>query len=285
MLESNQYKVENENSRPLISVVCISFNQVKYIDDAVKGILSQKTTVPFEIIIHDDASTDGTSDKLRFYAENYPKLIKLIVREENAFSKVSFGFVEDLFEICRGDYIAFFECDDYWIDENKLEKQYAIMESNKQLSACIHNAVVINEFTGTSELFNKSIIKNVITPRRILFYKWFSPTASFFIRKSFLKFPKGNDLNLDIPLLFNCSVKGPVFYISEAMSVYRYGSEGSLSQKSIDNKIMLYKKKKSFYNYIDKEYGFGFVFYTFLLRCKVNLAMAKFCLLKFFCGK
>lgn len=285
MLEDNQGKSKSDIAKPLISVVCITFNQVKYIDDAIQGILSQKTTVPFEVIIHDDASNDGTSDKLRFYAEKYPNLIKLIIRDENLYSRVSFGFVEDLFEMCAGEYIAFFEGDDYWIDDYKLEKQYIIMESNKKLSACIHNAIKKNEFTGASELFNGTRIKNLITSRDVLFLRWFSPTASFFMRKSFLKFPSRKDLNLDIPLLFNLSVKGPIFYIHEAMSVYRYGSEGSLSEKSMSDKLMLYKKKKSFYNYIDEEYGLNFIFYTFTLRFKINLAIAKFHFLKIFNDK
>ena len=83
----------------------------------------QKTTFPIEIIIHDDASTDGTAKIVKEYADKYPDLIVPILQTENQYSqgiKPSQNFV---FPRARGKYIAFCEGDDYWTDPYKLQKQ------------------------------------------------------------------------------------------------------------------------------------------------------------------
>ena len=71
----------------LVSIGCITYNHEKYIEDCLKGFLCQRTDFPFEILIHDDASTDGTADIIRSYAKKYPDIIKPIYQTENQYSK------------------------------------------------------------------------------------------------------------------------------------------------------------------------------------------------------
>ena len=92
----------------------------------------QKTNFPIEILIHDDASTDGTADIIREYEAQYPDIIKPIYQTENQYSKgINPGF-EFLFPRARGKYIALCEGDDYWTDTLKLQKQVEFLEGNKE---------------------------------------------------------------------------------------------------------------------------------------------------------
>ncbi len=168
---------------PLVSIVCITYNQCKYIRDALDGFLLQKTDFEIEIIVHDDASSDGTSDILREYQDEYPELFKLIIQEENQYRKIGFGFVFDVFRQARGKYIAICEGDDYWTDPAKLQKQIDALESNAGSTMCFHNAYRVNLFTGDRALFNAGAIPSPVNIRDIVTRPWFSPWASFLIKK------------------------------------------------------------------------------------------------------
>lgn len=144
------------NISPLVSICCITYNHVNYIRDAIEGFLIQKTSFPFEIIIHDDASTDGTVEIIEEYANKYPDLFVKILQKENQWSKGGGSiFARFVFPIARGKYIALCEGDDYWTDSLKLQKQVDIMEENPDCSLCV----------GGYELFNTAtkIKKTVIT--------------------------------------------------------------------------------------------------------------------------
>mgnify|MGYP001097425295 CR=1 FL=1 len=77
-----------ENRQPLVSICCITYNHEKFIEDAIEGFLMQKTDFPIEIIIHDDASTDGTREIIDRYKEQHPGLIRTIYQKENQYSQV-----------------------------------------------------------------------------------------------------------------------------------------------------------------------------------------------------
>jgi len=113
---------------PLVSVICITYNHEKYIRDAIEGCLIQDTDFPFEVIIHDDASTDGTTAIVRAYAERYPSIIKPIYQTENQYSQGNKPITFWLPRV-RGQYIALCEGDDYWHDPSKLQKQVDILET------------------------------------------------------------------------------------------------------------------------------------------------------------
>jgi glycosyltransferase involved in cell wall biosynthesis len=77
---------------PLVSISCITFNHCSFIRECIEGFISQKTNFPYEIVIYDDHSTDGTSEIVHEYAERYPKLVSLVVAKENQYSKGGWGF-------------------------------------------------------------------------------------------------------------------------------------------------------------------------------------------------
>lgn len=122
----------DNDSKPLVSIISLTYNHAPYIRECLDGFLMQKTDFQIEVIIHDDASTDGTTDIVKEYAEKYPDIIKPIIQTENQYSKhYNFGFIlEKCFCKVKGKYIAYCEGDDFWIDHFKLQKQVDFLESN-----------------------------------------------------------------------------------------------------------------------------------------------------------
>ena len=128
---------------PFVSVICLSFNQCKHIAQTIESILNQKTDFNIELLVHDDASTDGTGEILKSYEKKYPEIINLMIQEENQFSQGK-GFVG--IPLClskaRGKYIAYCEGDDYWCDELKLQKQVDFLEHNAEYAVCAHETII-----------------------------------------------------------------------------------------------------------------------------------------------
>ena len=141
------------NAEPLLSVLSLTYNQEKYIRQAIDSFLDQQTNFRVEIVIHDDASTDCTAAIIREYQRQYPGLIRPILREENRYRKdKGFGGIfKALNDSARGKYVAFCEGDDYWIDPHKLQKQVEFLEDNPDYGMVHTNNMCLDETTG--ELF------------------------------------------------------------------------------------------------------------------------------------
>ena len=108
-------------SEPLITIACITYNHFSYIKDALNGFLAQRCEYPFEIIIRDDASFDGTTEIVHEYKNEYPEIIQTVTEKENTFNDGVYPLSRVL-PMARGKYIALCEGDDYWTDPYKLEK-------------------------------------------------------------------------------------------------------------------------------------------------------------------
>lgn len=125
---------------PLVSICCLTYNHAAFIRKCLDGFLMQQTSFPVEILIHDDASTDGTDDIVKEYAAKYPDKIFPLFETENKYSNGYVGKMDITFNYSRakGKYIASCEGDDYWIDPLKLQKQVDFMEANPDYSVCWH---------------------------------------------------------------------------------------------------------------------------------------------------
>ena len=135
---------------PLVSICCITYNHAPYIKECIEGFLMQKTTFPIEILIHDDCSTDGTTEIIKDYEKQYPDLIFPLYEEENQYQKGKASEIDFYnYKRARGKYIAYCEGDDYWTDPLKLQKQVDFMEANQEYSVCFHDFQVYNESTQT----------------------------------------------------------------------------------------------------------------------------------------
>lgn len=152
----NQY--EEKSSMPLmVTIRCITYNHEPYIRQCLNGFVMQKTNFRFEAIVHDDASTDGTADIIREYAEKYPDIIKPIYETENQYSKHDGSLRRIMDAHMRGKYIALCEGDDYWIDPLKLQKQVDFLEANPEFGMCYTD---FNIWYETKRKMDCSLFKN-----------------------------------------------------------------------------------------------------------------------------
>jgi len=126
---------------PLVSACLITYNHASYVRQSVEGMLMQKTTFPWELIIADDCSTDGTRDILLEYKAQHPERIRLILQEKNVGASRNWF---DLVTTPKSKYIALCEGDDYWTDPEKLQQQVSFLEANPNYVACFHGVEVVN---------------------------------------------------------------------------------------------------------------------------------------------
>lgn len=238
---------QGDSSKPVVSICCITYNHEPYIEDALEGFLIQETEFPFEIIVHDDASTDKTAEIIREYVAAYPNIIKPILQKENQYSRRGFSFISEVFDKCVGKYVALCEGDDYWIKSDKISKQVSFLEINPNYFLCIHNASIKNALDDSESLFNKFKLSPTLCEYDVILRRWFSPTASFLFRKLKLDSEISKSINGDMLILFKCATLGKIYYDHSVMSVYRLFSKDSLT--STTHYRELYKKKISFYFY------------------------------------
>ena len=140
--------------KKMVSVVMPTYNHEKYIARAIESILSQKTDFEYELVIGDDASSDRTQEIIWHYASQYPDKIKVICRKKNLGAlKNSIGIIRK----CQGKYLATCEGDDYWIDNEKLQKQVDFMEANPEYSMCYTAVKLISDSTNSIEFCHQDI--------------------------------------------------------------------------------------------------------------------------------
>ena len=216
----------------MVSICCITYNQRAYIRDALEGFLSQRTSFSYEILIHDDASTDGTADVIREYAERYPDLIFPILQTQNQYSQgltnISGTFN---FPRARGKYIAMCEGDDYWTDPEKLKRQVEFMEANPDCSLCFHSARVEHQERALAKRQMRPYRgSRRVTPAEIIGKTSGYPTASLLFRREMVE--RLPDFYVqapiaDIPLQLMAAARGWAYYIDRPMCVYRLGGAAS----------------------------------------------------------
>ena len=218
---------------PILSIVCHTFNQENYLEETIKGFLLQKTNFPFEIIIHDDASSDGTSEIIKKYEDLYPNQIKAILQTENKYSKNINIWSEFTFPAAKGKYIAICEGDDYWTDENKLQKQVDFLEQNPEFVVCWTDYL---NYNGTDFTENNFKISDKIF--KIDFNNLFHPYCTLSLTTVFKK--EAMDMQLlsglkyfkDNSLYMILLRKGFGAFMNEKTAVYRIHVGGVYSMKS-----------------------------------------------------
>lgn len=215
-----------------VSICCITYNQESYIRDALEGFVNQKTNFKYEVLIHDDASTDKTADIIREYEEKYPEMIKPILQTENQYSKGLTNVSGTWnFPRAKGKYIAMCEGDDYWIDENKLQRQVDYMEAHPDCALVFHSAKVEVQGSAVTEKMMRPYKKSrIVTPEEIIDKTSGYPTASLMFKTEMVQnLPKfyNNAPIADIPLQLLAANMGYAYYMDEPMSVYRLGGAAS----------------------------------------------------------
>lgn len=242
-----------------VSIICTAYNQEDYIRDAIESFLMQKTRFPFEVIIHDDASTDRTADIIREYEKKYPNLIKPIYQTENQYSQG-----KSVVDFCRrkskGKYIAICEGDDYWTDPYKLQKQYDAMEQHPEVDMCAHCAECV-------EADSKKPIRRIApaqdavlltTEQVIIGGGGYFATNSLFYRSSLINntYEFRKILSMDLTFQILGSLRGGIWYLPDCMSVYRVAAKNSwtvMQEKDTSAAIAWREKKKKMLDALDRE--------------------------------
>ncbi|MBX3031579.1 MAG: glycosyltransferase family 2 protein [Chloroflexi bacterium] len=128
---------------PLASILCPTYQHASFIDDAMRGFLGQRTTFPFEVLVRDDASTDGTRERVAEYQQRYPRIVRAVLEERNDWPRTL--AIHVLLPLARGRYIAVCEGDDHWVDPDTLTRQVAVLETRRDCVTTHHQALVVRD--------------------------------------------------------------------------------------------------------------------------------------------
>lgn len=270
---------------PIVSICCIAYNHENYIKECLDGFLMQKTNFPFEIIIHDDASTDNTANIIRQYALK-DKRIKPILRKTNIKSTGVAVFPFTI-EKAVGHYIAFCEGDDYWTDPYKLQKQINELNNNPDIDICSHSAIKFDEvlkqeigITGNNGKKQRIISINEI----IIRFGSVAPMPSILIRN------KNTEVYRNLVsngvygghgiMQVLWSHPNGLLYIPEAMSTYRVNSAGSVTKNILNNQEFYFRvliKRIESFNLLDAYFNHEYqnLFSNKILEIKKNILRAR----------
>lgn len=265
----------------MVSISCTTYNHEDYIADALESFLMQKIKFKYEILIHDDASTDRTAEIIKDYEKKYPEIIKPIYQTYNQYSK---GIKVGKFnrERAKGKYIAICEGDDFWTDEYKLQKQVEYMELHPDCSMCVHAAYKVNEEkVKYRKQIRPSIGNKIFSVEEVI-----DGGGGLFATNSIM-YPRHLGIDMpsfynnapigDYPLAIYLALQGKVYYIDEFMSAYRIKSKGSwserMSESTMDERIEHKKKIEKMLNEVDKysDYKYTTVIKKFINKNWFNL--------------
>lgn len=214
-----------EGTVPVVSVFNWAYNHVDFIRESIDSILMQETTFPVEIIIHDDASTDGTTEIIREYEAKYPQLFRNIIQTENQWSQGK-SVMDPMFTAPRGEFIALAHGDDYWTSPHKLQKQVNQMAEDEHIALLGHYTGIVDE---SGKATGEPAIPSIAWPERVdlvgyLRKKYFGfQLSSWCLRSSALggsEWTHGLPIG-DVPLMLHLASKGDIAFFPEQMSSYR----------------------------------------------------------------
>ncbi len=214
-----------------VSVCITTYNHERYIAQAIESALMQVVDFPYEILIGEDESSDGTRDIVLAYQRKYPERIRLFLHDHPpGYVHVNGrqNFINNLAN-ATGQYIALLEGDDYWTCPSKLQKQVEYLDKNPGYAICFHNAKEIYE-NGEREPWDYCPpgMKETLTLRDLLACN-FMPTCSVVFRRGlFHEFPDWySHLRFgDWPLHILNAERGDIRYINELMGVHRHHPGG-----------------------------------------------------------
>lgn len=211
-----------------ISVIMITYNHADYISKAIEGVLMQKTNFRVELIISNDASLDGTHDAIQKAIENLPENISVTYfnQERNIGMMPNFLFA---LQLAKSPYLAQCDGDDYWTDENKLQKQFDFLEANPDYQICHHNVLERRGLKYRKR--NHKLTEDKTDDLKRLAQGNFVHSSSIMVRNTVREFPEyfARAENGDYFLLLLAARKGKLKYLNEVMSVYRIHNKSSWS--------------------------------------------------------
>ena len=236
----------------LVSIWCAVYNHENFLRETLNSFVSQKTSFCFEIIVHDDASTDASRIIIEEYSEKYPDLFICIFQSENQYNKTT--LIPFFWEKTHGKYIALCDGDDYWMDPLKLQKQVDFLEQNHEYSILATGTRVIAENANQLSVYSrdqKDFFFEDLIRENILGHS----TCSVVFRSNCLRSNKIETLSNapfgDWSLWLICLSRGKGYFMPEVTACYRQHSNGIWSSLNKETKV---KKILQMYDYMIKNY-------------------------------
>lgn len=223
-----------------ITICCVTYNQAQWISQAINSFLNQKTSIEYEIMIYNHASTDNTESIINEYLKDYPNKIRYIRSNTNVFNQMGIQFMaQKVFPLITSKYVAFCDGDDYWIDPLKLQKQYDFLENNNDYGACYGQVKRYDERTRSFGKLQGAEVNSFEELLEECTITW----QTFFLRNELLQAYIAEirpdiqhpDWSVqDYPLELYVARKFKLFFFKEPMAVFRTYSNSVTHQKSID---------------------------------------------------
>ena len=252
-----------------VSIICLVYNHELYLRKCLDGFVNQKCNFEYEVLIHDDASTDNSASIIREYEEKYPNIIKPIYQTENQMSKGVKISPAYLYPKAKGEYLAWCEGDDYWTDENKLQRQVDFLDANPEYSACVHRFDIVDKLDNKIDIKSFGCYENEGDYTLDDFQKYDLPSqlatlvSRNVITNDIEKCSRLFAVSLqgDIKLFLFLLLNGKLWRMGEKSSVYRLVREEtgtSWTSRMIADKKR-YRKQwngiKALEKFIEEEYG------------------------------
>lgn len=245
-----------------VSVIVHTYNHENFIRQTLDSILNQQVNFEYEVIIGDDASPDATPQIIQEYQSKYPDLIKPLLHAKNLGGYGKNNTLATL-AICKGQYIAAMDGDDYWTNPLKLQKQVDFLDDNPDFVACFHNALIHFEDGSAPDMYVNDESQRVITTIEDLVGEdevWYMATSAVMFRNGIMKeYPQWfhESKSGDIPRYILLGKHGKFFYINELMSVYRKNNGGMSFTDGKQDADFLYNRIEM-YRGIDRELDYKF---------------------------
>lgn len=229
---------------PDISICMITYNHEAFISKAIEGVLMQKTSYSYELVIGEDGSTDNTRKICETYQAKYPDKIKLLPFTGN--KGMAGNYIATL-EACTGKFIALCEGDDYWTDPGKLEKQAKFLLENPGYNLCFHD--VYNELNGKKTKSSIWDAPETSDLNYLLSNRGYIKTLSVMFRNAegiidFIQSAKDSPF-LDLITYVAAVGTGSIRFFKEKMAVYRIHQggvwSGTTSKQIVEKTVAGYK--------------------------------------------
>ncbi len=247
-----------EGTKPLVTTRTMTYNHSAYIETCILGIINQKTDFPVQVLFHDDASTDGTAEVLLKYQNKYPRLIKVFIQDFNTYRHPEKRQLrKPFFDLISGKYIALCEGDDYWIDLNKIQKQYDGFRLNSNCHL-IGSGCRIIYANGRQKNIQISSDTMVIGVDEYLLNEYFIATAtimmSYEVALCDLEDWMYKSFAADFLYRYMALKRGPIIILPDITAVYNKGVAGSWSSRKL-TKLIIHKEYRDnlrALNYLNK---------------------------------
>ena len=231
--------------KPLVSICTAVYNHEPFLRECFEGFIMQKTNFAFEVLVHDDASTDGSTNIIREYTAKYPHIFKPIYQQENQYSRGVKVSLKYQYSRAQGKYIALCEGDDYWTDPLKLQKQVDFLEANPEYVMCSH---VCNKYIQLTQKFeegtNGEWSNRTYSIEDIALGEWPFQTATIvYLRKALdLDYYNTFSMSMDVVLFYLLLKEGLGYSMADNMSVYRVHQGGTWSGIHYNQQKYIYFK-------------------------------------------